>query len=83
MKRIIILLLLTLSVFRAFCQDVITYKNGKTQKVLVLTTNDNDITCQDFESKEQFTISRGLIESVVYQAGKTINLNNFIKLIES
>jgi hypothetical protein len=71
MKRIITLLLLTLSVYGAFSQDVITYKNGKTQKVVVLTTNDNDITCQDFESKEQFTISRSLIESVVYQAGKT------------
>lgn len=71
MKRIITLLLLTLSVYGAFSQDVITYKNGKTQKVLVFTTNDNDITCQDFESKEQFTISRSLIESVVYQAGKT------------
>ena len=71
MKRIITLLLLTLSIYSAFSQDVITYKNGKTQKVVVLTTNDNDITCQDFESKEQFTISRSLIESVVYQAGKT------------
>ena len=71
MKKIITLLLLTLSVYDAFSQDVITYKNGKTQKVLVLTTNDNDITCQDFESKEQFTISRSFISLVVYQAGKT------------
>ena len=44
MKKFITLLLLTLSVYSAFSQDVITYKNGKTQKVLVLTTNDNDIT---------------------------------------
>jgi hypothetical protein len=50
MKRIITLLLLSLSVYGAFSQDVITYKNGKTQKVVILTTNDNDITCQDFES---------------------------------
>jgi hypothetical protein len=71
MKKIITLLLLTLSFYGAFSQDIITYKNGKTQKVVVLTTNNNDITCQDFESKEQFTISRSLIESVVYQAGKT------------
>lgn len=71
MKKIITLLLLTLSVYDTFSQDVITYKNGKTQKVVVLTTNEKDITCQDFDSKEQFTISRSLIESVVYQAGKT------------
>ena len=66
MKTTITLLLLTLSVYNAFSQDVITYKNGKTQKVVVLTTNDNDITCQDFESKEQFTISRSLVKLVVY-----------------
>lgn len=71
MKKFITLLLLTLSVYSAFSQDIITYKNGKTQKVLVLTTNENDITCQDFESKEQFTISRSFIETVIYQAGKT------------
>lgn len=71
MKKIITFLLFTVSFYGAFSQDVITYKNGKTQKVVVLTTNNNDITCQDFESKEQFTISRSFISSVVYQAGKT------------
>jgi len=71
MKKIIPLLLFTLSIYGAFSQDVITYKNGKTQKVVILTTNENNITCQDFESKDQFTISRSFIASVVYQTGKT------------
>lgn len=70
MKRIITFLLFTLSIYSAFSQDVITYKNGKTQKVMVLTTNEKDITCQDIESKEQFTISRSFINSIVYQEGK-------------
>ena len=71
MKRIITLLLLILSVYGAFSQDVITYKNGKTQKVVVLTTNENDITCQNFESKEQFTISKTFLSNIKYQEGKT------------
>jgi hypothetical protein len=70
MRKIITSLLLTLSVYCAFSQDVITYTNGKTQKVVVLTTNDNDITCQDFETKEQFTISRTFLSDIKYQKGK-------------
>jgi hypothetical protein len=71
MKIFITLLLFTLSIYDAFSQDVITYKNGKTQKVVVLTTNENDITCQDFETKEQFTISKTFLSNIKYQEGKT------------
>lgn len=70
MKRIIKLLFFTLSVYSAFSQDVITYKNGKTQNVVIFTTNDNYITCQDFENKEQFTISRSFPSVSKYQEGK-------------
>ena len=70
MKKIITLLLLTFSVCCAFSQDIITYKNGKTQKVVVMTTNEQNISCQDFETKEQFTISRSFISEIKYQEGK-------------
>ena len=80
MKKIITFLLFTLSVYGAFSQNAITYKNGKTQKVMVLTTNDNDITCQDFENKEHFTISRGFMKSHLYKIS-TLNCssNHFCK----
>ncbi|MEY4539053.1 MAG: hypothetical protein RLZZ306_810 [Bacteroidota bacterium] len=52
-------------------QDIITYKNGKTQKVIVLTTNQETVTCQDFETKEQFSISKTFIDNVKYQEGKS------------
>jgi hypothetical protein len=70
MKTILTLILFTFSTFQSFSQDILTYKNGKTQKVIVLTTNENDVTCQDFETKEQFTISRSFLSSVQYQEGK-------------
>ncbi len=70
MKTILTLLLLTMSIFTSLSQDILTYKNGKTQKVIVLTTSENDITCQDFETKDQFTISRSFLTSIEYQAGK-------------
>ena len=71
MKTIQTLLLITFSIFTSFSQDIITYKNGKTQKVIILTTDKNDITCQDFETKDQFTIARSFLTSIEYQAGKT------------
>jgi hypothetical protein len=71
MKTILTLLFFTISIFTSFSQDILTYKNGKTQKVIVLTTTENDITCQDFETKDQFTISRSFLTSIEYQAGKT------------
>lgn len=71
MKTILTLLLITLTIFESFSQDILTYKNGKTQKVMVLSTNENDITCQDFETKDQFTISRSFLTSIEYQMGKT------------
>ena len=70
MKTILTLLLCIFSIFTSFSQDILTYKNGKTQKVVVLTTDENNITCQDFETKDQFTISRSFLTSVEYQAGK-------------
>lgn len=57
--------------FVSYAQDIITYKNGKTQKVIVLTTNQETVTCQDFETKEQFSISRTFINNVKYQEGKS------------
>jgi hypothetical protein len=71
MKTILTLMFLTFTIFTSFSQDILTYKNGKTQKVVVLTTTENDITCQDFETKDQFTISRSFLTSIEYQAGKT------------
>ncbi len=67
--------LLTFSILFIFslitkAQDIFTYKNGKTQKVTVLTTNQETVTCQDFETKEQFSISKTFISTIKYQEGK-------------
>lgn len=70
MKTILTFLYFTFSIFTSFSQDILTCKNGKTQKVIVLTTNENDITCQDFETKDQFTISRSFLGSIEHQPGK-------------
>jgi hypothetical protein len=71
--------LLITSSFLANAQDIITYKNGKTQTVIVLTTNQQTITCQDFETKETFSISKALISSVKYQEGKVEPLGVVLK----
>ena len=72
MKNSFILTFLFTFIFSTFskAQDIITYKNGKTQKVIVLTSNQETITCQDFDTKERFSISKILIENVKYQEGK-------------
>jgi hypothetical protein len=63
-------LFIVIASFLSNAQDIITYKNGKTQKVIVLTTTQETITCQDFETKEKFSISRTLIDNIKYQEGK-------------
>ncbi|MEA5258246.1 hypothetical protein VB264_10685 [Arcicella aquatica] len=71
MKNTFLLLLFALSTCTSFCQDIITYTNGKTQNVKVLTTTDTHITCEDYVSKDRFTIAKTLILSIKYQEGKT------------
>jgi hypothetical protein len=70
-KSLLTFSLLFIICFVSNAQDLITYKNGKTQKVIVLTTNQETITCQDFETKEQFSISKSFISDVKYQEGKS------------
>lgn len=71
MKYITLITLLFALITTSFSQDLLTYKNGKTQKVQVLTTNQNDVTCEDFETKEHFTISRSFLSSIKFQEGKS------------
>jgi hypothetical protein len=65
------LFLSSITPFFTNAQDIITYKNGKNQKVIVLTTTQETVTCQDFETKEKFSISKTLINNIKYQDGKT------------
>ena len=61
---------LLLFVFTTYCQDQITYKNGKVHKVSILTTSETTITCLDLATNEQFTIAKSLLSAIEYQAGK-------------
>jgi hypothetical protein len=70
MKQITTIVLLFILVSSSYSQDILTYKNGKTQKVNILTTNQSDVTCEDFETKEQFILSRTFLLSIKYQEGK-------------
>nr|MDH4461854.1 hypothetical protein [Flectobacillus sp.] len=70
MKLIYTFACLLLFVFTTYCQDQITYKNGKVHKVSILTTSETTITCLDLATNEQFTIAKSLLSAIEYQAGK-------------
>ena len=81
LKSLLAFSLLFIFSFVSNAQDIITYKNGKTQKVIVLTTNQETITCQDFDTKEQFSISKTFISTIKYQEGKVEPLGVALKKI--